>query len=101
MEEAYIMAKNVAVNLLKKHKAAKKERNRNLTENGDYDEDYRTRHGTPTNWEETSDSEGGERGQHRRERECHTENELSDDEESNSQDDDTIRQATVNSDRWK
>jgi len=90
MEETYVMAKNVAVNLLKKHKAAKRGRNRNLTENEDYDEDYCTRHGTPTDWEETSNSEGGEHGQPRRERECSTENELSDDGESHSQDNGTV-----------
>jgi len=89
MEEAYIMAKNVAVNLLKKHRAAKKERNRILAENEEYDEDYSTRNGTPTDWEATSNIQGGERGQCSRECECHTENKLSDNKESNCQDNDT------------
>jgi len=59
MEEAYVMAKNVAVNLLKKHKAAKGERN--LAENEGLGAD-RTRHSTPTDWGDTSESEGGDRG---------------------------------------
>jgi hypothetical protein len=90
MEEAYVMAKNLTINLLKKHKAAGKERFRNLTENKECDEDYRTHHGTPTDWEEMSDSEGGHRNQHRKESERHTEYKLSDGQESESQEDETM-----------
>jgi len=54
--EAYALAKNVTVALLKKHKAAWKERNQNLAINDDFVGYYHTRNGLPTTWDNSSES---------------------------------------------
>jgi len=83
MEQAYTLAKKVTVALLKKHKAAWKEKNQNLAVNDDsVGYDY-THEGSPTTWEHSCEGEGGEPEGPCRKRRYSIEGDTSDNEESN------------------